>query len=277
MKTSLNETDSENVRFHRTAEGHFAARVDDRAMIAVPHAGGGLSVWSACRIDKEPEQWTFADFFIAGARVADEDGFRAHVFEIARHRAELARFPRPRVANASYTPWGSSQDSRRYGDGIIFHATASHGGFELDEAARSKVHPAWGATSCFFEEDVEWAIVAFFTAYECEGADETLRNWRPDAYEKITGAALKPGESHVKDRRRFEADHAGDWVVISAIGSQHQPGFVKCISALGGDYTSERRRRFLVPQPEYASARFGFVIDPERHRPYDGPSDLVGF
>ncbi|WP_342585780.1 hypothetical protein [Xaviernesmea rhizosphaerae] len=34
--------------------------------------------------------------------------------------------------------------------------------------------------------------------------------------------------------------------------------------------------RFLVPSHEYAVGCFGFVIDPDRHALYDGPSGFVG-
>ena len=36
-------------------------------------------------------------------------------------------------------------------------------------------------------------------------------------------------------------------------------------------------RRFLVPSGEYEAGRFGFVIDPDRHQVYGGPSDFVGW
>jgi hypothetical protein len=34
-------------------------------------------------------------------------------------------------------------------------------------------------------------------------------------------------------------------------------------------------RRFLFPSSDYVIGRHGFVIDPVKHQPYDGPSSFV--
>jgi hypothetical protein len=269
------------VSFHRTAENNLAARVDDRSMIALPRSGGGLCIWSAYRIDKEPGQWTRGDFFIVGGTVDGEDGFRAHVLEIAEHKREARRLLRAQIQSGGHTPWGEAQASYHYGEGIVCHSTAGHGGFHLDERVNARVHPAWRSPTAFYEEDVEWSIVAvtypnLFTTYERKCADETLRHFRPDAYEAINAVTLLPGESRMKDERQFRTDHAGDWIVISTITSSHEPGFVECVATPGGDRRSHRERWFLVPSDEYEPERFGFVIDEERHRSYDGPSDFAG-
>lgn len=91
----------------------------------------------------------------------------------------------------------------------------------------------------FYEEDCAWAIVALtfphlFTGFARSCAGRTIKdNWF-EAWEAITGTILAPGESHEKDRRAFEAGHAGDWIVVSAITSEQQPGFVECVAAPGG-------------------------------------------
>ena len=68
-----------------------------------------------------------------------------------------------------------------------------------------------------------------------------------------------------------------DWVVISAIRSDHHPGMTECVATLGGDRRAAEQRRYLVPSDEYDAGRFGFVINEARHRLYDGPSDFVGW
>ena len=88
---------------------------------------------------------------------------------------------------------------------------------------------------------------------------------------------LLPGESHEKDRRAFERDHASDWIVISAIRSDHQRGMTECVATLGGDRRAAEQRRYLVPSDEYQIGRFGFVINEARHRLYGGPSNFVGW
>lgn len=253
------------VSFHRTADGFLAAFVEDRPFVALPNRKGGYSVWSACSIDRPPEEWMRRDFFIAGGTVADEDEFRAHILEIAEHSRELLTFDRPEICPGSSTPWGPAQVSRRYADGVIGHSTDGHGGFQLDEEANARVHPAYRNANGFYEEDGEWSKVAatfphLFTGHERKCADRILRNCEPDAYEIVNGVVLQPGQSRVKDERRFRADHAFDWVVISAITSSQNPGFVECAAARGGDRRSTELRRFLVPSGEYEPEPFGFIM-----------------
>ncbi|MBR0884091.1 hypothetical protein ACVMGC_011915 [Bradyrhizobium barranii subsp. barranii] len=128
-----------------------------------------------------------------------------------------------------------------------------------------------------YKEDAEWAIVAItfphlFTAFERRCAERTIKNSWPDAWETIFGTVLALGESHEKDRRSFV------WIVISAITSSRCEGFVECVATPGGRRgAGTEERRFLVPSSEYEVGRFGFVIDPDRHQVYGGPSDFVGW
>lgn len=200
--------------------------------------------------------------------------------EKAAHEAELRTLNRPTVPAGASTPWGRAQVSRQFADGIILHSTASHGGFHLAEKANSAVHALFRNDGEFYEEDCEWAKVAhafphLFTAYERHLADRTLRDYYPDAYEHVMSVTLKDGQSHVRDRQKFEKRHRHDWVVIAALNSDHRPGFVECIATLGGIRGETGERRFLVPRSEYTIGRHGFVIDPLKHQPYDGPSSFV--
>lgn len=135
----------------------------------------------------------------------------------------------------------------------------------------------------WYEEDCAWAIVAItfphlFTSYERRCAERTIKDGWPDAWETIFGTILRPGESYEKDRRAFFAGHADDWIVVSAITSTHQEGVVECVATPGGGRgAGTEERRFLVPTGEYGMGRFGFVIDPDRHRLYGGPSDFAGW
>ncbi|WP_276122178.1 hypothetical protein [Pararhizobium qamdonense] len=79
----------------------------------------------------------------------------------------------------------------------------------------------------------------------------------------------------MRDSQEFESRHRNDWVVIAALNSDHQPGFVECIATLGGIRGETGERRFLVPRSDYVIGRHGFVIDPLKQRPYDGPSSFV--
>jgi hypothetical protein len=134
---------------------------------------------------------------------------------------------------------GTSQCATVYADGVVSHSTAGHGGFHLDAAHNAKVHPALRARGGWYEEDCAWAAVAqalpeLFTDYERRCADQTIRDGYPDVWETIHGRPLLPGESHEKDRQAFERDHASDWIVISAIRSDHHRGMTECVATLGG-------------------------------------------
>ena len=133
-----------------------------------------------------------------------------------------------------------------------------------------------------FAPDHSAAVMArlpdLFTGLERRQAEETLRHSWPDAWEAIHGRALQTGESRSRDAAAFARDHAEDWVVISAIYSDHHPGFTEVVATRGGwrDPVAEERR-FLVPSKDYKVGPFGFVIDETRHAAYDGPSSFIGW
>lgn len=258
--------------FARTAQDHIAAQVADLCWLAIP-VGDGLRMASAWRLRKPIESRTPADFYGADGFVADEAAFRAHVEDVAQHKRELCCLPRPETGMRVGTPWGTSQQSYRYADGVLCHSTASHGGFNLSTDCNAQVHVMLRNDDGWYEEDAEWAKVAFafpvlFTAYERRHADQSLRNDYPDAWEHLHGVTLAPGESRAKDERQFLRDHAGDWIVVSAITSRQHPGFVECIAKLGGNRVLMDVRQYLVPSGEYQAGRFGFVIDETRHAPF---------
>lgn len=274
--------DHPDATFFRTGEGPLAALVDGVGYILVPNrAGGGFYVATLYRPGLSPDDWKAADTYTFQS-VEGEAAFRAHVNEQAEHRRQFVRLARTELAPGAATPWGTAQVSHRYGDGILFHSTAGHGGFQVDEGANAQIHPLWRNADGWYEEDAEWAKVAasfplLFTDFERRQADRTLRDGQPDAYEKIHDVVLAPGESFVKDRRAFERKHVGDWIVTAAINSDREPGFVECVAAKGAKRSASDIRRFLVPADEYRIDRFGFVIDEGRHRLYDGPSSFIGW
>jgi hypothetical protein len=273
---------SAGVLFARTHDGLLMAKVGDHAFGMMPGASGRYYLASAWRLCAPIEEWTRADFYSHGGELKDEASFRARVHESAEHQRQRAGLGRREIRSRANTPWGVSQGATVYSDGVVVHSTAGHGGFHLDAAHNTKVHPALRGPDGWYEEDCAWAAVAqafpeLFTEYERRCADRTIQDWYPDAWEAIHGRPLRPGESHKKDRRDFECDHAVRWVVISAIRSDHRPGMTECVATLGGDRRAAEQRRYLVPSDEYDSGRFGFVIDETRHRLYDGPSSFVGW
>lgn len=268
--------------FGRSADGLAIARVGEAAFAMVPTSDGRYFLASGWRMCRPLAEWQRSDFYCHSGDVADEAAFRALVAEHAEHQRERSALARQEILAPAATPWGPSQRATLYEEGVIFHSTASHGAFHLSPARNQRVHPLLRDPGGWYEEDADWAAVALawpnlFTGYERRLAEETLRNSWPEAWESIHGRILRAGESRERDRQSFEADHAGDWIAIAAIRSDHQPGFTEVIATQGGRREARSEERgFLVPSGEYKIGRFGFVIDEARHAPYTGLSSFAG-
>ena len=271
------------VEYGRSAENFLAARVGETAFAMLPARGGGHYLASGWRIGRPIAEWHRADFYGHSGALADEAAFRSKVAENAEHQREKRALGRKDVRFAANTPWGASQGATLYADGVVRHSTAGHGGFHLSAERNRRVHAMLCSKGGWYEEDAEWAAVAItfphlFTAFERRCAERTIKDSWPDAWETIFGTTLQPGESREKDRRVFDHAHARDWIVVSAITSKRESGFVEVVATLGGKRgPGTEERRFLVPSGEYHVGRFGFVIDEARHRVYGGPSDFVGW
>ncbi|MHB2267931.1 MULTISPECIES: DUF7007 domain-containing protein [Chelativorans] len=271
------------VSFGKSADGLPVALVDEHAFAMAPARDGRHFLVTGWRIRRPMADWTRSDFYGHGGDLADENAFRTKVLENAEHQREKIALGRREERSTASTPWGPSQGATVYADGIVFHSTAGHGGFLLSPDRNRKVHPSIRVAGGAYEEDEAWAIVAFsfphlFTAFERRAAEKTMKDSFPDAWEAITGNVLGAGESWTKDERAFFAQHRDDWIVIWAIICDHQPGFTEVIATPGGKRgPGSEERRFLVPSVEYRVGRFGFVIDPERHAVYGGPSSFVGW
>ena len=282
--TTVHDHDHDPIsEFGHSTEGFSVARLGDGAFAMLPGSGGGFYLASGWRLAKPMADWTRRDFYSHGGPLADEAAFRAQVHDQAEHQREKQALGRREVPSRAPTPWGASQGATVYGEGILFHSTASHGGFHLSSERNAAVHPKLQSASGFYEEDGDWAAVAFawpalFTALERRQAEEALRHNRPEAWEAIHGRALHPGESRERDRQTFEHDHAKDWVVISAIYSDKHRGFTEVVATQGGQRDpSTEERLFLIPSADYKSGPFGFVVDETRHAGYDGPSSFIGW
>jgi len=258
------------VEYGVTSAGLMAARIGGMGYLAIP-ARDGFRLASGWRLSRPMAEWTEHDVFGSEGIVADETAFRAHVENIAVHLRQRAALGRRDVRMHISTPWGMSQGATIYADGVVSHTTASHGGFKLDRARNTGLHPALRIRGGWYEEDGDWARVAvgypdLFTDRENAMADRTLRDWEPDAWEAVHGRILSAEDSFTRDRQRFQREHADDWVVISALRSDRHPGFVETVATIGGGRDSSRRRGWLVPTEEYCVGRHGFVIDPACHR-----------
>ncbi|RWA78239.1 MAG: hypothetical protein EOQ30_30755 [Mesorhizobium sp.] len=275
--------DSSGVCFGHSADGMPVALVGEHAYAMAPGRDGRHYLVSGWRIRRPMPEWTRADFYGHAGELADEAAFRAKVVEQAEHSREKDRLGRREIACGANTPWGVSQGGTLYAQGVTAHSTAGHGGFRLSAERNRKVHAMLRSAGGWYEEDAEWAIVAItfphlFTAFERRCAERTMKDSWPDAWESIFGTVLGPGESREKDRRAFEAQHAADWVVVSAITSEQEKvsSSASPRPAVGRGAGTEERR-FLVPAAEYEIGQFGFAIDPDRHAVYAGPSSFAGW
>ena len=280
---STTTPDSSGVLFGRSIDGMLVALVGEHAFAMAPARDGRHYLVTGWRIRRPLAEWTRDNFYGHGGDLVDEAAFRARVLEQAEHQRERIALARQEIHSTAHTPWGPSQGATVYVEGVTCHTTAGHGGFHLSAERNAMVHPMLRAADGFYEEDECWAIVAItfpdlFTAFERRCAERTIKDSFPDAWETIFDTTLGPGESRIKDQRAFEALHASDWVVVSAITSEQQPGFVECVATqVGARGQRMEERRFLVPSAEYRVGRFGFVIDPDRHAAYDGPSSFIGW
>ncbi|MBB5577068.1 DUF7007 domain-containing protein [Rhizobium paranaense] len=286
MITSVSQTsssDSSGVEFGRSADGMPVARVSDLVFAMVPARDGQSFLASAWRVSRPLSDLKRDDFYSYHGSVADEAAFRERMVEQAEHSDELRALARQSVRMNCSTPWGSSQGATVYADGIVSHTTAGHGGFKLSAVRNAAVHPMLQAGGGWYEDAAAWAIVALtfpdlFTRYERKCADKTVRDSWPDAWEAIHCRSLLPGKSRERDSQAFAQVHAGDWIVIAALRSDHRPGMTEVIATIGGKRDEKaEERRFLVPSSDYAVGRFGFVIDETKHAAYDGPSSFASW
>jgi hypothetical protein len=191
------------------------------------------------------------------------------------------------------TPWGPADHQRDYADGITFLSTASHGGFRVSPACMSQMHPALRECTSFdvapdgvgwFEEDIAWCAVALafpehFPAEHLTSAESTLKDWRPDQWERLRGAKLPEAESSTLRERAFYKRHRADLLVVNAWGDWAPgvpSGKVGIYAIVGGGRSTPPAKGsyWLVDAAEYQSQRpIAFVIDPARHESCAGDFD----
>jgi hypothetical protein len=191
----------------------------------------------------------------------------------------------PRAGGSS--PWGRIQTVTKVADGFWFVDTAGHGGLKLSRQRQAAMPDYLRCENGWYEEDCDWAIPFVFYAREllpidaksCALAVKIFIDWRPDQYERYSGATIKPGASYVKDQRAFAAANADNLIAMAAWGDWHTKvpaGSVGVLAGRGGrgkngQYPAETSY-WLVPAAEYdARNHFGFVIDPARHQSWAGP------
>lgn len=182
-----------------------------------------------------------------------------------------------------YTPWGKSDSQKTITKGIVSYTTSSHGGIYVEPSLNTQIHEAWRNKSGWYEEDCEWAIVAYtfqqhFDPKHVASAINTLKNWLPDEYEIVTGEKLTAEESHRRAEAEFLDANKDRYIVYAAFGDWHDKvpaGFVGVCAVIGGrmlngNLASDDKKCFLVPADEYKNRTpFGFVVDVNKHQEID--------
>lgn len=182
------------------------------------------------------------------------------------------------------TPWGRAQSSIKMAPGVIFYSTASHGGIHLSPSVNILIPDYMRCQDGWYEEDCDWCLPVIALAGKVEldfsqvypesfltyvQAYEIFRNWHPDKFERFFDFTLKEGESYMRDNYLFRERTKDKMVTVSALDQNND--FVLCYACTGGlghDWKYRGPLRlFLIPTEEYKTKnRFGFIIDPERHR-----------
>ena len=174
----------------------------------------------------------------------------------------------------TWTPWGMSDYQRNLAPGIISYSTPGHGGIHVEDKLNLKVHPKLRAADGWYEEDCEWAKVAFtfpkaFKPDHVLMAKETLKNWLPHEYMAATGTTLTIGESSTLREEAWKKIHESHLQVVCAVGDWHAnvpKGTVGVTMCRGGrlnsgQYANSDFRYFLVPKGDY---KLPFAIEDER-------------
>lgn len=271
--------------FGTTGENLDAARSGRHAFISrISTYDGKRYVATTIDLNKPMSTWKHSEFF-GSETIETRADFVAHVEELAVHFSQRDRFDRqPEDGSSSRrTPWGTANQSIRYGEGIVSHSTPSHGGIHLSRRENAKVHPAWRIAGGWYEEDSDWAIVAFtfpqfFTDYERKHARKTLRRWYTKQYESVTGENVPVEESVEKQKNAWLERAKNHWVVQAALGSDENPGFVETVARFMSDdgKLQDEERRYLVATKTYRTrCSNGFIIDENRDALYTGPTGFM--
>jgi hypothetical protein len=178
----------------------------------------------------------------------------------------------------SRTPWGKADEVEVLAPGVQRVSTPSHGGIKLDKHRNGSVHEAFRKADGWYEEDLEWAVVALtfpdlFEPKERDLARGILINHYPDEYTAATGFEVTPAQSRTLRERAFKADSRDKFVAASAWGDWHPNVPKNSVGVVAKNEAKNEERYFLIPKTEYAkTSEFGFIVDESRYPTWAGPS-----
>lgn len=166
------------------------------------------------------------------------------------------------------TPWGKSDYTKVLYPGIVWYGTPSHGGVHVAPSFNATIHAAWRNPDGWYEEDEDWAVVAhhFPNLFPGETARalRTLIDWKPDAYQVVTGERLRPEESYILRQRAFQKSTRDKMVCVAAIQEGKMVRVTACIGGRreDGKYASPDMHVYLVPPTDY---RIPYIVDTAKY------------
>lgn len=180
------------------------------------------------------------------------------------------------LREGSRSPWGEIQNVTHVADGISAVSTAGHGGLKLDKERNAEIPEPMRNSDGWYEEDTEATIVgwakpeAFPHIVERRGEtatramfDESVKNWYPDEYEKVTGETVTAEESYTRSKQlekqskeSFKAANQDKFVPTRELHT-HQEKWVPDNSSLVEAEMGKtgEKRYFLVPSNERKSEK----------------------
>lgn len=166
------------------------------------------------------------------------------------------------------SPWGKVQSAVVKIPGIVEVSCAGHGGVRVDPKLNKKIPESVRQRGGWYEEDVEWAIVAlvFPEAYPDSDAQRqakfTMRDYYPEAFEQLTGEKPTLENSYKLRQYAFYKETWDKYVVRSASGpSSFYPDIPQGAVKVWAVKNSTREEKcFLLKAEDYKQGEFGYVV-----------------
>jgi hypothetical protein len=172
-----------------------------------------------------------------------------------------------------YSPWGPVDQVRQLDVGILEIGTPSHGGLKLSPKLNKEMPAASRRKGGWYEEDVEWSLVALkfpgvFSPADVGHAIQTAKDWLPKEYEAITGEKVSVRESRKLQQEQAQRETRTKFVTRAAWGDWAEDVPKGMVKVLARKESTGVEAEFLVPKSEYVSQvpGFGFIVDEKRYK-----------
>jgi hypothetical protein len=164
------------------------------------------------------------------------------------------------------SPWGKVQSAVVKIPGIVEVSCAGHGGVKVDPKLNKKIPECVRQRGGWYEEDVEWAIVAvvFPEAYPNAQSEarNAIRDYYPEVCYPLTGEFPTVENSRQLRRLAFYQETQDKYVVISASGpSSFHPDIPQgAVKVWAVKRSTREEKRFLLKAEDYKQGEFGYVV-----------------